>query len=689
MLVLYFLVALSSAAQLNQLTDMQWNINGCKNAVDRSATFSDGPGTSTFHDACLLPQNLGSVLDCIYSNIGSNNTEAEDVFIWFCADFAILTRADLHEAYANASNYFIDLDVDTEFNRTVITSHPVKNGRVTSIYPLIKNSLKFMGQNVNKAHYLGAGSVAFWCLLFVFSAVCNWFKVLFPSVTQRFNDRFSRMLRRTIFLPAAFKRSHQNPVKVWGITGLIPTRFESIVIALHTVYCILACSLGYRYQQGDPRYATASIALGRYVGDRAGFILSYQLPLIFLFAGRNNFMQLITRWPFSRFVVFHKWLARTMFVELIVHAVGWSHNYILREIYASNVIEKYFIWGIVATVAGGIMCFTAAHNLRSLSYETFLLIHIAMAVLFLAGAWMHCEETLTQWFFYACAAVWCFDRFLRLCRMASYGVQTAKAELVAGETMRLTLPKGVLWAHFPGAYGFIHFLTPKTFFQSHPFTVTLCEETGKIHMYCKIKGGVTSTLHKKLENGPQDIKICLEGPYGQRYPYGKYDTAILIAGGNGIPGLYDSAMRLARRNVEKTHVKLYWIIREWKSINWFMEELLALKNTSIEVCIYISNPESVFEEVQYQTGSSSDEDVTEKKSPTPTVNIKDMLNFIEIRQGRPQVAQIVSQEISESNGTVAIGACGHPAMCDDIRAAVTENLEGNSRVDYFEELLVW
>lgn len=226
-------------------------------------------------------------------------------------------------------------------------------------------------------------------------------------------------------------------------------------------------------------------------------------------------------------------------------------------------------------------------------------------------------------------------------------------------------------------------MTPLTFLQSHPFTVNVNGDD--VHIYCKVKGGVTSVMYKRLIQGPQNIKVCLEGPYGQKYPYDKYDSALLFAGGNGIPGLYDSAMDISKR--EKTNVKLYWIIREWKSINWFLEELQRLKGMKVKVVIYVSSPESLLEEVTVAT--SSDEDLTEKKDSS-AANVKDLLSFVEFREGRPDVFKVLAQDIEESTGSVSVGACGHPAMCDDVRKAVSDLLgKAKGKVDYFEELLVW
>ena len=52
--------------------------------------------------------------------------------------------------------------------------------------------------------------------------------------------------------------------------------------------------------------------------------------------------------------------------------------------------------------------------------------------------------------------------------------------------------------------------------------------------------------------------------------------------------------------------------------------------------------------------------------------------------------QIVKEEVAESLGSTAFITCGHPVMVDDLRYAVSQNLDnGGKRVDFFEQLQVW
>ena len=67
-----------------------------------------------------------------------------------------------------------------------------------------------------------------------------------------------------------------------------------------------------------------------------------------------------------------------------------------------------------------------------------------------------------------------------------------------------------------------------------------------------------------------------------------------IAGGNGIPGIYSEIVDIANKQQLskeegcKRRLKLIWVIRKCNMLLWFHNELANLKNTNIEVTIYVT-----------------------------------------------------------------------------------------------------
>src|SRR4051812_46936198 len=62
----------------------------------------------------------------------------------------------------------------------------------------------------------------------------------------------------------------------------------------------------------------------RYLSDRTGIICYANLPILWMFSGRNNIFLWATGWEFSTFNTFHRNIARVAVIEAIIHSVGWS-----------------------------------------------------------------------------------------------------------------------------------------------------------------------------------------------------------------------------------------------------------------------------------------------------------------------------------------------------------------------------
>lgn len=59
----------------------------------------------------------------------------------------------------------------------------------------------------------------------------------------------------------------------------------------------------------------------RYVADRTGILSFANLPLLWIFAGRNNIFLWATGWSFATFNIFHRHVAVISVVQAVVHTV--------------------------------------------------------------------------------------------------------------------------------------------------------------------------------------------------------------------------------------------------------------------------------------------------------------------------------------------------------------------------------
>ncbi|KAG0633149.1 hypothetical protein HOY80DRAFT_658100 [Tuber brumale] len=129
------------------------------------------------------------------------------------------------------------------------------------------------------------------------SALSNWFK-------------------RTIQYPALFRGRHRKPIGWYTF----PTRIETILVATYWLLNIIFLVVN-RNQKGLGGKSIDSVKL---IGDRAGTLALWNLPVFFLLAGRNDFLVWLTGWSYSMFHVFHKWIARCAVLMAVVHSLAYA-----------------------------------------------------------------------------------------------------------------------------------------------------------------------------------------------------------------------------------------------------------------------------------------------------------------------------------------------------------------------------
>lgn len=70
--------------------------------------------------------------------------------------------------------------------------------------------------------------------------------------------------------------------------------------------------------------AETRIQLGQYVCNRAGTLAIANIPIIWIFATRNDPFLWLTGWSYASFSQFHRWAARTATLLAIAHGAGYS-----------------------------------------------------------------------------------------------------------------------------------------------------------------------------------------------------------------------------------------------------------------------------------------------------------------------------------------------------------------------------
>lgn len=149
--------------------------------------------------------------------------------------------------------------------------------------------------NLNKSVYYGSGLLGYWGLVLLIAMVSNWSRKLLPQLVFKLNGAVTNKWRSYVTLPATYSKLKNQSLDLGNIQiGLIPSRWESIVISIFTILCIAFNAHYDSYQEGNPVFKTKSEAVSRYVADRTGITATCMIPLLILFAGRNNFLCFVT-----------------------------------------------------------------------------------------------------------------------------------------------------------------------------------------------------------------------------------------------------------------------------------------------------------------------------------------------------------------------------------------------------------
>ncbi|KAF2727914.1 ferric reductase transmembrane component 4 [Polyplosphaeria fusca] len=397
-----------------------------------------------------------------------------------------------------------------------------------------------------------------------------------------------------------------------------------------------------------------------YAGYRTGEFAFALLPLLILFAGRNNILLWMTNWSHSTFILLHRWVARLFTIHTVLHSVFLWAARVQTGTYSADVKLPYWQWGIVGTVFCCIMTVFSLLWMRRFSYEVFLIGHIIMAIFTIVGSWYHVilrfgKTGSHEYWLYAAFAVWAFDRILRVLRIVKNGVRRANITEVGTTHVRVEIP-GIRFSNKPGHHGYVYFptLNPLKPWENHPFSVNsttslrcaprhLASPATSIHgsgsaddkhvakvatapaaSHASTTSGITLYVRKstgmtKLLQQHESLITLLDGPYHNNTPSEllSCDRLLLIGGGIGITGLLGFVGA-------HPNIKLAWSMKQ-------IHEAVARDLAAVV----------------------------------------DTVADREVRIGeRLEVKALVQAEAQAGYGRVGVVVCGPGELCDDVRGVV-------------------
>ncbi|KAE8231249.1 hypothetical protein CF326_g3735 [Tilletia indica] len=460
-------------------------------------------------------------------------------------------------------------------------------------------------------------------------------KFVAPNFYARQRARLG-WLRAHVLNASLIGRKHSEPLHLFGRRWLpvrIPLRFQSFVIfalvlfnltLLVTNFDITADEVNV-YWPGPGSHHTQAV---RYLADRSCVLAVGQLPLVFLTAGRFSPLALVTGLDFSDSMLYHRWLARMVWLQVSIHSFAYTYLEASSGYLAESFKQAYWNWGVAATAMFWGLTILAYGQLRTRAYEVFVTLHVVMGIMALVGVYFHIH-LLDYWRYKVfivlteiSASLWAFDRVARALnrlynsfRLRKNGCMATGTITKHGEDLlrfRIELPLSRI--QVPGqndesgstivsriAPGHsLRILVPRIqFFSDHPFTVLSTgklsdggdqgehSDMGYVDLLIRQQQGFTKQMSKlenvvesiDLESGavvPKRSAVIVEGPYGELH-YEEVRIAshvLLFAGGVGVaytlPYMIETA--LSNRNVPCT---MTWMIRDIALFDAVMEQLTA------------------------------------------------------------------------------------------------------------------
>lgn len=646
---------------------------------------------------------LQTVTNCVYNATTSTHlrNHAFEHIIKRCKDKGkiSLTMEKMHKYQENGTHYLVDY--------TPLAKKYIVNGTLRmneTDFNWYHKKFQEYTVFVERSEWFGWGLIFYWVFIISLASIFNINRKLLGF---RFLHKYNNMINKTLLIPSVFKDYHDRTFILWKVLPFdFPTRANAIIVTIFSILTIIFVCVGYNVTLPHPYFSKRLYANIMLISYRTDIMSISLFPLVYFFGIRNNPFAYISGISYSKFNYYHKCCAYACTALAFIHSVVWTIWAVNQGSYAAKVKKEYWRWGIVATTLLFLLVFHSNKMIRNYMYEIFLLCHKIMSIIFIVAMYYHMRGFGWMGWVWSMVAIYAFDRFMRIVRIALHGgIVTATLKDCGDGIIKMTLKKPKYLSYKTGSYAFVYFLCSTSAFfynfQSHPFTV-LTDPTedpknpSTLMFYFKAHKGVTRTvLSRILSSGEESIKckILLEGPYGAQLPQRvKPDSNIVaIAAGLGssavYPHLYEVLKNVEGDKTEKSEYqhKFIWIIREINYLNWFRKELEWLKSKNCEVRIIVTGTNSKLCTIDTESSSKS---LSESSS-----YLTDGFN-VEKLGYRPNLQEIVSCEISKSESMskdVMFMGCGPEAFNDELRSSVAKSIPKSSSINikFQSESFVW
>lgn len=604
-----------------------------------------GQGHHMYMCRCANVDWLGSVGNCISSE-GTNAGEISHAY----AHVALRCKQRGDKDYSveqlrnwtkNATSY---LQIPTASDKKVLLNHPLSVDQ--SAFAVYERSFRQMNHHVFKTQWFGWGLVFFWAALLAIYAVTNimW-----------------RLFRVNIFGATLYQMYQKYMSPTTAIFGL--SRWQIFICFLFTVQTVLLTALSYTVDMPNMYINDRYLLTLDLIGYRSGIIAFSLMPVVFVFGIRNNPFCWLTGLSRADFLVFHYISAIIMSIEALIHSAVWTAYAMKSGPYSVWVVDGYWRWGIVGTVLVFLMLGQSVKVVRTIMYETFLLVHQCFGWLFIVSMYYHCIILGWMGWVYSIIALTAYDRLVRFYKtfIVNRGFTNVIVSVVDNKVLKITIPKPIAYdvVYRPGSYvylSFYHWPLWHQCWQSHPFTVISSPliSSNVLTIYLRVKKGTTANLAKLKTNekGRVSMWALIDGPYGEgASSFDKTDTIVGMAGGLGICGILPSLYNAPANS------RLYWVINKTNDVLVLSGDMEYLISRGMEVNVVLTAVEETDDTVEFL-----------KSHP-----------YVSVEGSRPSMQEWVSEAVEFGKTTSAkklfIVSCGAGNMDKQIRNSIASRVE--------------
>ena len=346
--------------------------------------------------------------------------------------------------------------------------------------------------------------------------------------------------------------------------------------------------------------------------DRTSLVFVANLPLLYLFAAKNQPIKLLTGYSYESLNIFHRRLGEVMCLLALLHSAGmigvWYTIFQPAGITLLKfLLMKMILLGLGAFVAYEMLYFTSLGSFRQRWYELFLGVHVVLQVAALVLVWFHHRRS--RWYVGVALAIFLIDR---LVYRIAVKPTTVRASLEVQEDMRTVVLRAPVptpqkhkqaksmsgagittgWKATEHVFLTVPSLARKHTIQAHPFTIaskapTAHEKEANLELIIRAQDGFSGDLvrYAKCHN---TVSVRLDGPYGSQSAVEllqNADHAVIVSGGSGIavawPLVWSVIDRCASQDLEpsiqpaqRMPILFIWITRDRSHISWVGHERL-------------------------------------------------------------------------------------------------------------------